>query len=134
MAAAVHAAIGEVDATDGGFPTPAGTGCRKEIIQRRHASITLSRRDILRRCGATRLTATCGLVGFAAEATTSPRGRPSYGRRAGLIVANDILSETRACQYEPRRCSTDDTVQELPLMSKADVAQVVIDRLERMLA
>ena len=79
------------------------------------------------------------VVGFAAESHDLVESARAKLRAKGLalIVANDILSPDSGFASDDNRVTlldSDDTVQELPLMSKADVAEVVIDCLERMLA
>ena len=78
------------------------------------------------------------VVGFAAESHDLIESARTKLRSKGLslIVANDILSQDSGFASDDNRVTlldADDTVQQLALMSKAAVADVVIDRVERML-
>jgi len=146
MAAAVHAAIGEADALLMAAAVadfrPAHAAGKKIHRSAGTPSITLEPTvDILEkvmeqraRTGHPRV-----VVGFAAESHDLVESARAKLRSKGLalIVANDILSQDSGFASDDNRVTlldSDDTVQELPLMSKTDVAEVVIDRLERMLA
>jgi phosphopantothenoylcysteine decarboxylase/phosphopantothenate--cysteine ligase len=78
------------------------------------------------------------VVGFAAEShdlVESARVK-LHAKGLDLIVANDILSQDSGFGSDNNRVTlldADDTVQELAMMSKAEVAEVVVDRVERML-
>lgn len=78
------------------------------------------------------------VVGFAAESHDLIESARTKLREKGLslIVANDILSQDSGFASDNNRVTlldADDTVQQLALMSKAEVAEVVIERVERML-
>lgn len=79
------------------------------------------------------------VVGFAAEShdlIESARAK-LHSKGLNLIVANDILSKDSGFGSDNNRVTlldADDTVQELAMMSKAEVAEVVVDRVERLLA
>jgi phosphopantothenoylcysteine decarboxylase / phosphopantothenate---cysteine ligase len=79
------------------------------------------------------------VVGFAAEShdlVESARAK-LHSKGLNLIVANDILSKDSGFGSDNNRVTlldSDDTVQQLGMMSKAEVADVVVDRVERLLA
>jgi phosphopantothenoylcysteine decarboxylase/phosphopantothenate--cysteine ligase len=78
------------------------------------------------------------LIGFAAE-TGSPEvraGQKLVAKRADLIVANDVSAPDAGFEVETNRVSfvSASGIDALPLMTKAEVATLVIDRLERLLA
>jgi phosphopantothenoylcysteine decarboxylase/phosphopantothenate--cysteine ligase len=79
------------------------------------------------------------VVGFAAESHDLVESARSKLRSKSLdlIVANDILSKDSGFGSDNNRVTlldADDTVQQLAMMSKAEVAEVVVDHVERMLA
>jgi phosphopantothenoylcysteine decarboxylase/phosphopantothenate--cysteine ligase len=79
------------------------------------------------------------VVGFAAESHDLVESARAKLRSKGLnlIVANDILSQDSGFGSDNNRVTlldADDTVQQLAMMSKAEVAEVVIERVERLLA
>jgi phosphopantothenoylcysteine decarboxylase/phosphopantothenate--cysteine ligase len=79
------------------------------------------------------------VVGFAAESHDLVESARAKLRTKGLnlIVANDILSQDSGFGSDNNRVTlldADDTVQQLSMMSKAEVAEVVIERVERLLA
>jgi phosphopantothenoylcysteine decarboxylase/phosphopantothenate--cysteine ligase len=79
------------------------------------------------------------VVGFAAEGhdlVESARAK-LHSKGLSLIVANDILSEDSGFGSDDNRVTlldADDTVQQLGIMSKVEVAEIVVDRVERLLA
>jgi phosphopantothenoylcysteine decarboxylase/phosphopantothenate--cysteine ligase len=78
------------------------------------------------------------LIGFAAE-TGPPEVRARQklvAKRADLIVANDVSAPDAGFEVETNRVSfvSASGIDALPLMTKAEVATLVIDRLERLLA
>lgn len=78
------------------------------------------------------------VVGFAAESedlVVNARAKVE-AKRLDLIVANDILAKDAGFAVETNRVTLIDAgggVQELPLMSKADVAEAVLKRVEGLL-
>jgi phosphopantothenoylcysteine decarboxylase/phosphopantothenate--cysteine ligase len=73
------------------------------------------------------------VIGFAAESQDLVANARLKAREKGLdlIVANDILAPDAGFAVETNRVTLIDSsgaVQELPLMSKADVAEVVLER------
>jgi phosphopantothenoylcysteine decarboxylase/phosphopantothenate--cysteine ligase len=73
------------------------------------------------------------VIGFAAESQDLVANARLKARQKGLdlIVANDILEPDAGFAVETNRVTLIDSsgaVQELPLMSKADVAEVVLER------
>jgi phosphopantothenoylcysteine decarboxylase/phosphopantothenate--cysteine ligase len=78
------------------------------------------------------------LVGFAAESgDPEPRAREKLAaKQADLIVANDITARDAGFEVETNRVSlvSASGVEPLPLLTKREVAAVVVDRVERLLA
>ncbi len=77
------------------------------------------------------------LIGFAAE-TGEPTARASrklVSKRADLIVANDVSEEGSGFEVPTNRVTfvSAGGVEPLPLMSKADVAVAILDRVETLL-
>jgi phosphopantothenoylcysteine decarboxylase/phosphopantothenate--cysteine ligase len=78
------------------------------------------------------------VVGFAAESENLIENARGKVRAKGLdlIVANDILAPDAGFAVETNRVTlidTSGTVQELPLLTKAEVAEVVLDRVAALL-
>ncbi len=78
------------------------------------------------------------VVGFAAESENLVENARAKVRAKGidLIVANDIMAPDAGFAVETNRVTLIDstgTVQELPLMTKAEVAETVLDRVAAML-
>jgi phosphopantothenoylcysteine decarboxylase/phosphopantothenate--cysteine ligase len=77
------------------------------------------------------------LVGFAAESgDPEPRAREKLAaKQVDLIVANDITARDAGFEVETNRVSlvSASGVEPLPLLTKREVAAVVIDRVERLL-
>ncbi len=121
--------------------TPRG-GPAGEKIARRAAPLTLTfepTTDILGE--AARVRGDAGrpvLVGFAAETGDPvPRAREKlHGKRVDLIVANDISRPGSGFEVDTNEAVlvTADRVEPQPLMTKAQLAGIVLDRVEAMLA
>jgi phosphopantothenoylcysteine decarboxylase/phosphopantothenate--cysteine ligase len=78
------------------------------------------------------------VVGFAAESQDVLEGARTklYAKGLSLIVANDITSDDSGFGVDTNRVTlldSDGTLQELPLMSKAEVADVVLARVVALL-
>lgn len=78
------------------------------------------------------------LVGFAAQTgeVVEPARRKLASKRADLVVANDVSAPDSGFDVETNQVTlvSADSVDPLPLMSKADVAVVIFDRVESLLA
>jgi phosphopantothenoylcysteine decarboxylase/phosphopantothenate--cysteine ligase len=122
--------------------TPAG-GARAAKIEKSGAmsamSLDLQRTaDILADLGRQRGSAmTPVLVGFAAE-TGPPVERASeklHRKRVDLIIANDVTAEGAGFDAETNQVTivSRSGNEPLPLMSKADVAAAILDRVEQLL-
>jgi len=78
------------------------------------------------------------LIGFAAQTgdPTAAARRKLESKRADLIVANDVAAPGAGFDVETNQVVlvSRETADPLPLMSKADVASAVLDRVERLLA
>jgi phosphopantothenoylcysteine decarboxylase/phosphopantothenate--cysteine ligase len=103
--------------------------------------LTLSRTpDILAELGARRLTNGKGpvLVGFSADTEASVETAREKLRRkhADLIVANDVSRADAGFEVETNAVTLvgSDGVRDIPLESKARVAAVILDEVERLLA
>ena len=76
------------------------------------------------------------LIGFAAQTgpTEAAARRKLETKGVDLIVANDVLAPGAGFDVETNRVSlvSHDGTEDLPLMLKAEVATIVIDRLERL--
>jgi len=112
----------------------------KKTAAERPLTITFERTpDILADLGARRGAADRPLlVGFAAE-TGDPvpaARRKLDAKRVDLVVANDVAAPGAGFDVETNQVTlvSHDSTDPLPLMSKADVAAAVLDRLERLLA
>ncbi len=78
------------------------------------------------------------VVGFAAESQDLVENAREKLKRKGLdlIAANDISATDAGFAVDTNRVTlidSEDAVQALPLLSKSEVAEVVLDRVERML-
>ncbi len=120
--------------------TPAGGASARKIEKGGPLTVTLERtRDILAELGAARDSrATPILVGFAAE-TGDPAARARRklaDKRVDLIVANDVSADGAGFEGDTNIVTfvSAADVEELPLMSKADVAAALLDRVEHLLA
>jgi phosphopantothenoylcysteine decarboxylase/phosphopantothenate--cysteine ligase len=120
--------------------TPA-TGAADTKIQKAGAmTMALTRTaDILADLGAARGTALRPmLIGFAAQTGDPVPGarRKLAAKRVDLIVANDVTEPDAGFDVTTNRVTfvADDGVEALPLLSKADVARQLLDRVERRLA
>jgi len=115
----------------------------EQKIKRAAGELTLKLRptnDILAQVAQRRQTASRPrvVVGFAAESEdlVANARRKAREKRLDLIVANDILAPDAGFAVETNRVTLIDSsgsVQELPLMSKAEVAEVVLERVETLL-
>lgn len=78
------------------------------------------------------------LVGFAAQTgeVVEPARRKLASKRADLVVANDVSAPDSGFDVETNQVTlvSADSVDPLPLMSKADVAVAIFDRVESLLA
>ncbi|HKY85025.1 MAG TPA: bifunctional phosphopantothenoylcysteine decarboxylase/phosphopantothenate--cysteine ligase CoaBC [Anaerolineales bacterium] len=112
-------------------------------IKREHGERTLVLKptdDILAQVGARRkkISRPRVVVGFAAESESLVENARAKVRVKGidLIVANDIQAPDAGFAVETNRVTLIDssgTVQELPLMTKAEVAETVLDRVAALL-
>jgi phosphopantothenoylcysteine decarboxylase/phosphopantothenate--cysteine ligase len=77
------------------------------------------------------------LVGFAAETgpVEGPARRKLHAKGVDLIVANDVLAPGAGFEVDTNQVAliSRDGTDVLPLMSKGDVAAMVLDRVERLL-
>ncbi|HUL71474.1 MAG TPA: bifunctional phosphopantothenoylcysteine decarboxylase/phosphopantothenate--cysteine ligase CoaBC [Vicinamibacterales bacterium] len=144
MHAAVVAHAGQADAIIMAAAvadyTPAGGAVTQKIEKGGPLTLTLERTpDILAGLGAARGDrARPVLVGFAA-ATGDPipaARRKLDAKRVDLIVANDVSAAGSGFDVDTNQVVlvSRDAADRLPLMSKAAVAAVVLDRVERLLA
>jgi phosphopantothenoylcysteine decarboxylase/phosphopantothenate--cysteine ligase len=120
--------------------TPAAGAALEKIEKGGALSLTLARTpDILADLGALRGDAARPvLIGFAAE-TGDPTMRAAgklASKRVDLIVANDVSEPGAGFDVATNRVTlvSPSGVEPLPLMSKADVASAILDRVERLLA
>jgi phosphopantothenoylcysteine decarboxylase/phosphopantothenate--cysteine ligase len=120
--------------------TPAGGASSGKIEKGVALTLTLERTaDILADLGAQRGDASRPvLVGFAAQ-TGDPvpaARRKLAAKRVDLIVANDVLAPGAGFDVETNHVTFvgPDGDEPLPLMSKSDVAGLLLDRVERLLA
>jgi phosphopantothenoylcysteine decarboxylase/phosphopantothenate--cysteine ligase len=119
--------------------TPAGGAASAKIEKRDGLTVTLERTpDILAELGSRRNGAPRPvLIGFAAQTgdAEAPARRKLESKRVDLVVANDVSQPDAGFDVDTNRVSlvSADGADALPLMSKAEVAAVVIDRLERLL-
>jgi phosphopantothenoylcysteine decarboxylase/phosphopantothenate--cysteine ligase len=112
-------------------------------IKREHGERTLVLKptdDILAQVGARRKKSSRPrvVVGFAAESENLVENARAKVRAKGidLIVANDILAPDAGFAVDTNRVTLIDssgTVQELPLMTKAEVAETVLERVAALL-
>jgi phosphopantothenoylcysteine decarboxylase/phosphopantothenate--cysteine ligase len=120
--------------------TPADGAAAQKIAKGGALTLSLERTpDILADLGALRGDAERPvLVGFAAE-TGDPIARASKKlstKRVDLIAANDVSEEGAGFDVSTNRVTlvSADRIEPLPLMSKADVAGILLDRIETLLA
>jgi phosphopantothenoylcysteine decarboxylase/phosphopantothenate--cysteine ligase len=120
--------------------TPAGGASAGKIEKGGALTLTLERTaDILADLGTQRGDASRPvLVGFAAQ-TGDPvpaARRKLAAKRVDLIVANDVLAPGAGFDVETNHVTFvgPDGDERLPLMSKSDVAGLLLDRVERLLA
>jgi phosphopantothenoylcysteine decarboxylase/phosphopantothenate--cysteine ligase len=119
--------------------TPADGAADRKIEKGGAITVTLERTpDILAELGARRSGRAPVLVGFAAQ-TGDPLAaarRKLDAKRVDLIVANDVSRPDAGFDVETNRVTlvTADEVDALPTMSKGEVARVLLDRIERLLA
>ncbi len=78
------------------------------------------------------------VVGFAAESRDLVENAQAKLRAKGLslIVANDITASDAGFDVDTNRAiliDADSSAQELPLMTKLEVAEIVLEKVERML-
>jgi phosphopantothenoylcysteine decarboxylase/phosphopantothenate--cysteine ligase len=144
MHAAVMAVSGSIDAVIMSAAvadyTPAGGASDAKIKKAGAMTLTLERTaDILSELGKARGgSAMPVLVGFAAE-TGPPAARAALKlkqKHVDLIVANDVTAPGAGFDVETNQVtlvSASDAVA-LPVMSKADVASAILDRVEALLA
>jgi phosphopantothenoylcysteine decarboxylase/phosphopantothenate--cysteine ligase len=93
--------------------------------------------DILAELGATKAAAPCLLVGFAAETEDLLVNAKEKLRSKNLdmIVANDVSREDAGFEAETNLVKIiykDGRVEDLPLMTKTEVADLILDRLRTM--
>jgi phosphopantothenoylcysteine decarboxylase/phosphopantothenate--cysteine ligase len=118
--------------------SPAGGRTDSKIEKGGPLTITLERTpDILAELGANRQGSRPMLVGFAAQ-TGDPvpaAGRKLGAKRIDLIVANDVTAPGAGFDTDTNIVTLVDARGEerLPLMSKRDVAAVILDRVESVL-
>jgi phosphopantothenoylcysteine decarboxylase/phosphopantothenate--cysteine ligase len=119
--------------------TPAGGAADRKIEKAGPKTLTLERTtDILADLGARRAGgARPVLVGFAAQ-TGDPveqARRKLEQKRVDLIVANDVSAPGSGFDVDTNQVTfvTRESVDPLPLLSKADVAQAILDRVEGLL-
>jgi phosphopantothenoylcysteine decarboxylase/phosphopantothenate--cysteine ligase len=119
--------------------TPAGGQADHKIEKGGSIVLALDRTaDILKELGAKRQGRRPVLVGFAAE-TGDPaaRGREKLvAKRVDLIVANDVSAPGAGFEADTNQVAliSREGVRTLPLMSKAEVAAAILDRIETLLA
>ena len=120
--------------------TPEGGAASQKIAKGGALHLALERTpDILADLGARRGDGHAPvLVGFAAE-TGDPTRRASEklaSKRVDLIVANDVSAPGSGFDVSTNQVTivSADGVEPLPMMSKADVASAVLDRLEPLFA
>jgi len=120
--------------------TPAGGAAAAKIEKGGALTMALERTpDILAELGRARGGAERPvLVGFAAQTgdVLESARRKLTAKRIDLIVANDVSAPGAGFDVETNRVTlvTADAADELPLMSKADVAGAVLDRIQAALA
>jgi phosphopantothenoylcysteine decarboxylase/phosphopantothenate--cysteine ligase len=119
--------------------TPAGGAAAAKIEKGGALTMTLERTaDILADLGAARGDrARPVLVGFAAQ-TGDPvpaARRKLAAKRVDMIVANDVTQSGAGFDVTTNQVTlvADDGVEALPMLSKADVARRILDRVERRL-
>ncbi|GMV23524.1 MAG: phosphopantothenoylcysteine decarboxylase [Acidimicrobiia bacterium] len=144
MHAAVMAAAPEADlvvmAAAVADYSPAGGASAAKIEKGGALTLTLARTpDILRDLGEWRgERASPVLIGFAAETGDPvPRAKGKLdAKRADLIVANDVTAPGAGFDVETNQVTlvSRDDVTPLPLMSKHDAADAILDRAQRLLA
>jgi phosphopantothenoylcysteine decarboxylase/phosphopantothenate--cysteine ligase len=91
--------------------------------------------DILGELGASRGEKPCILVGFAAETTDllSNARQKLEAKQIDLIIANDVTRSDAGFDVDTNRVKIIDRqggVEDLPLMSKDDVANRILDRIK----
>jgi phosphopantothenoylcysteine decarboxylase / phosphopantothenate---cysteine ligase len=78
------------------------------------------------------------LIGFAAQTgpVVGPARRKLEAKDVDLIVANDVLAPGSGFEVETNQVTlvSRDGADEIPLMSKVELAALILDRLERLLA
>ncbi len=119
--------------------TPAGGAVAGKIEKSGAVTMTLERTpDILAGLGRARGTSERPvLVGFAAQAgdPVESARRKLTDKRVDLVVANDVTAPGAGFDVETNQVTfvSRDAVDPLPLMSKADVAGAILDRVEAVL-
>jgi phosphopantothenoylcysteine decarboxylase/phosphopantothenate--cysteine ligase len=89
--------------------------------------------DILAELGRLRGAARCVLVGFAAETESliNHAGEKLHKKNADMIVANDVSREDAGFETDTnivKLLHRDGMVEEMPIMSKEEVADCILDR------
>ena len=123
--------------------TPAGGAARDKLEKHERqegVTLTLERTaDILAELGARRGDRTHPvLVGFAAQTgpAESAARRKLVTKRVDLIVANDVTAPGAGFDHDTNQVTfvSPDGDESLPLLSKAEVAGLLLDRVEALLA
>jgi phosphopantothenoylcysteine decarboxylase/phosphopantothenate--cysteine ligase len=120
--------------------TPASGAAAAKIEKRDGFTVALEKTaDILAELGARRAEGAGPiLVGFAAQTgdPTVAARRKLDAKHVDLMVANDVSAPGAGFDVETNQVTlvSRDAADPLPLMSKADVASAVLDRVERLLA
>lgn len=120
--------------------TPAGGASAGKLEKSDGLTVQLvSTPDVLAHLGQVRGEARLPvLVGFAAQTgeVVEPARRKLASKRADLVVANDVSAPGSGFDVETNQVTlvSADSVDPLPLMSKADVAGAIFDRVESLLA
>jgi phosphopantothenoylcysteine decarboxylase / phosphopantothenate---cysteine ligase len=113
---------------------PHSTESRKMKKGRETLTLELDRNpDILAELGQSREGKRCVLVGFAAETEqlVAHAGKKLKDKNLDMIVANDVLREDAGFAVDTNEVKVlfrDGQVENLPLMGKEDVADLVLDR------
>ena len=118
--------------------SPAGGAANSKIEKGGPLTITLERTpDILAELGARRQGSRPVLVGFAAQTgdPAAAAARKLQSKHADLIVANDVSEPGAGFDTDTNIVTMVDArgAERLPLMSKRDVACLILDRIERIL-
>ncbi|MFP4037680.1 MAG: bifunctional phosphopantothenoylcysteine decarboxylase/phosphopantothenate--cysteine ligase CoaBC [Desulfobacteraceae bacterium] len=111
---------------------PAGQKIKKEGRETQVLELVRTP-DILAELGRVRGAARCVLVGFAAETESliNHAGEKLHKKNADMIVANDVSREDAGFETDTNLVKIlhrDGMVEEMPIMSKEEVADCILDR------